>query len=88
MAVCDARHYRNMAADGHVSPIKRRVIYRACLAYHEAVKSRHTPESVARYRSTCRIVGEEEWRALAASRTLANCDFGPKSGPENKKGNT
>lgn len=70
MSVCDARLYKNMVADGHVNKIKRRVIYRACLAYHTTVTSRHTPESVARYRSTCRIVGEEEYHALLASRVL------------------
>lgn len=70
MAVCDARLFRNMAADGHISPIKRRVIYRSCLAYHATVKSRHTPESVARYRATCRIVGEEEYAVLSSCRSL------------------
>lgn len=70
MAVCDARLYKNLEADRHVSLIKRRVIFKACLAYHEVIASRHTPDSVALYRSFARIVGEEEYHALSLSRTV------------------
>ena len=66
----DARFKKGMELDGHISQIKRRVVYRAVVDYHTLTPNRHTPESISDARRYCRGVAEEEYFALAASRTL------------------
>lgn len=69
-AVCDARLYRGAELDGHISLIKRRIIFRAVRLGGGSAWSDHKPESIALNRRLCRIVGEEEYFALQQSRCV------------------
>jgi hypothetical protein len=68
-AVCDARMYRGMALDGHITLAKRGAIWSMVREFGGiAAWSKHTEASITRARTFCRIVGEEEYFALSASR--------------------
>lgn len=64
---CDERLLKSLLIN-KVDEAKSRVIYDFVRLGGGVCWGEHTPELVARYRSYVRIIGEERWHALAASR--------------------
>jgi hypothetical protein len=63
--VADTRLLQGMNLDGHVVAVKRLAVYRAVRDFGGIPWARHTEAGIAEARRFCRIVGEEEWHALA-----------------------